>query len=89
MNDVRRLVEDSGFEEIGLEILHPTGTSESSQSAVTGLVRGTPVLNVIRERGTADVDEIIRAVAGAMEERFGAESLQVLLRAHVVRAVKP
>jgi ubiquinone/menaquinone biosynthesis C-methylase UbiE len=87
--EVRRLVEESGFKAIVVDTVALTGTSESAQSAATGLVRGNPVINAIRERGTADIDEIIRAVAHALETRFGAGSLQVPLRAHVISAVKP
>jgi SAM-dependent methyltransferase len=87
--EVRGLVEESGFKEIVIDTVALTGTSESAQSAATGLVRGNPVINAIRERGTADIDEIIRAVAHALETRFGAGSLQVPLRAHVISAVKP
>jgi ubiquinone/menaquinone biosynthesis C-methylase UbiE len=87
--EVRRLVEESGFKEIVIETVALTGSSESAQSAAVGLVRGNPVINAIRERGTADIDEIIRAVAHALETRFGAGSLQVPLRAHVISAVKP
>lgn len=71
-------------------IMHSTiGKSESPESAALGLVRGNPVINTIRERGTANIDEIVRAVARAVEERFGARPLRVPLRAHVVSAVKP
>jgi hypothetical protein len=46
------------------------------------------VINAIRERGTADVDEIVLALARALEARFGAGLLHVPLRAHVVTATK-
>ena len=72
-----------------IETLSLTGTSESAQNAALGLVKGNPVINAIRERGTADIDEITGALARAMEKRFGALFLQVPLRAHVVSAVKP
>jgi hypothetical protein len=51
-------------------------------------VKGNPVINAIRERGTADVDEIVLALARALEARFGAGPLQVPLCAHVVTATK-
>lgn len=89
VSEVRRLVEEAGFKQIVIETVGLTGRSESSEHVAVGLVRGNPVINAIRERGTADIDEIVRAVAGAVEERFGARSLQVPLRAHVVSAVKP
>ncbi|HMG71240.1 MAG TPA: class I SAM-dependent methyltransferase [Gemmatimonadaceae bacterium] len=85
---VRRLTEEAGFKDIVIEPVSLTGTSESAQNAAVGLVKGNPVINAIRERGTADVDEIIRTVARVLEDQFGALSLQVPLRAHVVTAVK-
>ena len=88
LEEVRRLTREAGFKEIVIEAVALTGSSESAQNAAVGLVRGNPVVNAIRERGTADVDEIIRAVAGVLEGRFGTRSLQVPLRAHVVSAVK-
>jgi SAM-dependent methyltransferase len=86
---VRRLTAGAGFKEIVIETISFTGSSESAESAALGLVRGNPVINAIRERGTADVDEITRALAHALKGRFGAGTLQVPLRAHVVSAVKP
>jgi len=89
LEELHRLTRDAGFKEIVIEPVSLTGSSESAHNAAVGLVRGNPVINAIRERGTADVDEIIRAVAGVLEGRFGARSLQVPLRALVVSAVKP
>jgi ubiquinone/menaquinone biosynthesis C-methylase UbiE len=86
--EVRRLVEGAGFAEIVIENLSLTGESESPEHAAVGLVMGNPVINTIREQGIADVDEIVRAVASAIEMRFGAGSVRVPLRAHVVSAVK-
>jgi ubiquinone/menaquinone biosynthesis C-methylase UbiE len=83
-----RLTEDAGFKDIVIETVSLTGSSSSAQSAAQGLVKGNPVINAIRERGTADVDEIVLALARALEVRFGAGLLQVPLRAHVVTAIK-
>jgi hypothetical protein len=88
LKEVRRLTQEAGFKDIVIEPVSLTGTSESAQNAALGLVKGNPVINAIGERGTADVDEIIRTVARVLEGRFGALSLQVPLRAHVVTAVK-
>jgi ubiquinone/menaquinone biosynthesis C-methylase UbiE len=89
VREVRHLVEESGFKELEIETLHLTGSSESAQSAALGLIRGNPVINVIRERGAADIEEITQALARALEERFGAGPLQVPLQAHIAIAVKP
>jgi len=84
-----RLTEDAGFRDIVIDTVRLTGSSDSARSAAQRLVKGNPVINAIRERGTADVDEIVLALARALEVRFGAGPLQVPLRAHVVTAVKP
>ena len=88
VGELRQLVEGAGFRDIAIETLTLTGRSESSQHAAEGLVKGNPVINALRERGTADIDDIVAAVASAVEERFGAGALEVPLRAHVVSAVK-
>jgi len=89
VEEVRRLTEEAGFTEVEIETVSLTGTSESAHNAAVGLVRGNPVINAIKERGTANVDEIIHAVARTLEGSFGPRSLQVPLQAHVVSAVKP
>jgi ubiquinone/menaquinone biosynthesis C-methylase UbiE len=86
--EIRRLVEEAGFKQIVVETISLTGSSESAESAALGLIRGNPVVNAIRERGTADIEEITRALARALKERFGTGPLQVPLRAHVATAVK-
>jgi hypothetical protein len=83
-----RLTEDAGFKDIVIETVSLTGSSSSARSAARGLVKGNPVINAIRERGTADVDEIVLALARALEARFGAGPLQVPLCALVVTATK-
>jgi ubiquinone/menaquinone biosynthesis C-methylase UbiE len=88
IREIRRLVEDAGFKETVIETISLTVRSESAESAALGLIRGNPVVNVIRERGTADIEEITPALARALEERFGTRSIQVALRAHIVTAVK-
>jgi ubiquinone/menaquinone biosynthesis C-methylase UbiE len=86
--DAVRLTEDAGFKDVVIETVSLTGSSSSAQNAAQGLVKGNPVINAIRERGTADVNEIVLALARALEVRFGAGPLQVPLRAHVITAIK-
>jgi ubiquinone/menaquinone biosynthesis C-methylase UbiE len=86
--EVVSLTGDAGFKHVAIETVSLTGTSSSARSAAQGLVKGNPVINAIRERGTADVDEIVLALARALEGHFGAGPLQVPLRAHVVTAIK-
>ena len=83
-----RLTEDAGFKDIVIETVSLTGSGSSARSAAQGLVNGNPVINAIRERGTADVDEIVLALARALEVRFGPGPIEVPLRAHVVTAIK-
>jgi ubiquinone/menaquinone biosynthesis C-methylase UbiE len=83
-----RLTKGAGFKDVVIETVSLTGNSSSARSAAEGLVKGNPVINAIRERGTADVDEIVLALTRALKVRFGAGPLRVPLRAHVVTAIK-
>jgi SAM-dependent methyltransferase len=83
-----RLTEGAGFKDVVIDTVSLTGSSDSARSAALGLVKGNPVINAIRERGTADVEEIVLALARALEVRLGAGPLKVPLRAHVVTAIK-
>lgn len=82
------LTEDAGFKDVVIETVSLTGSSSSARSAAQGLVKGNPVINAIRERGSTDVDGIVLALARALEVRFGAGPIQVPLRAHVLTAIK-
>ena len=86
--DLKQLVSEAGFEDIHIETLTIDSESPSAGNAAIGLVRGNPVVNAIRERGTADVGEIVRAVEGALADRYGNSPLKLQLQAHVVTARK-
>jgi hypothetical protein len=54
-----------------------------------GLVRGNPVVEQIRERGTVDPDEISAAVASAPRRAFGEDPISIPLQAIGFSARRP
>jgi hypothetical protein len=54
-----------------------------------GLVFGNPVIEQIRDHGTADPDEVVAAVTTALQEAFGADPGLMPLQAIVFSARKP
>lgn len=87
--DRDRIAEDlraGGFTRLVFDTVEIEGRSPSAEHAAVGLVQGTPVVNAIRERGTVSPEEVTRAVAAALERRFGAGEIHIPQRAHVVTA---
>jgi hypothetical protein len=76
----------AGFSEITFETVDLTGTAPSAGHVATGLVQGSPIAHVVRERATAPVDTVTRALADAIVRRFGAGEVRVPMRAHVFAA---
>jgi ubiquinone/menaquinone biosynthesis C-methylase UbiE len=86
---LRALFANAGFVDVAVETVALTGESPSAAEAASGVVRGNPIINDLRERGTADVEEIERTVARVLAERFGDRPLRVPMRAHVLEARRP
>jgi len=76
----------AGFSEITSETVDLTGTSPSAGHVATGLVQGSPIAHAVRERATAPVDTVTRALADAIVRRFGAGEVRAPMRAHVFAA---
>jgi len=83
---VRTLLESAGFEEIRAVSVPLLAQAPSAEHAAIGLVRGNPILLAIRERGMAEPDEIVAAVAAALAKGFGNWPLRVPMQAHVFTA---
>jgi ubiquinone/menaquinone biosynthesis C-methylase UbiE len=79
-------LKSAGFSDIAVATVDVTGTAPSALHVATGLVQGSPVSHVIRERATASVDTVTRALADAIVGRLGAGEVRVPLRAHVFSA---
>jgi ubiquinone/menaquinone biosynthesis C-methylase UbiE len=83
---LRRLLEAAGFEAIEAECVTLEVQSPSATAAARGLVLGNPVLPVIEERGTADPERIIHALADALAQSGGAAPLRLPTRALIMLA---
>lgn len=83
---IRTLLESAGFEEVRHLSVPFVEQAPSAEHAAIGLVRGNPILLAIRERGMAEPDEIVAAVAAALAKAFGDWPLRVPMQAHVFTA---
>jgi SAM-dependent methyltransferase len=79
----------AGLENIAFAPVDIEGVSPSAEHAANGLVRGNPVLIAIQERGVADPQAIVAAVAQALVKEFGDRPLRIPLRALVVSSNRP
>jgi ubiquinone/menaquinone biosynthesis C-methylase UbiE len=64
------LVSDAGFETVETWRVRDTVRSSDALGIARGFVMGNPTLIEIRERGSADSDEIIRTLADRIEAEF-------------------
>ncbi len=76
-------------EEVRLDTVRLQGEAPSAAHAAQGLVRGNPVLNAIQERGVADPETIIAAVATALATAHGDRPTRVPMQAHFLSALRP
>lgn len=86
---LRGLVEGAGLKETGLHAVSATVERPNATSVARGFVEGNPGIIQIRERATADPEDIVAALADAIEETFGPAPLRFDLHEIVVLARKP
>jgi ubiquinone/menaquinone biosynthesis C-methylase UbiE len=86
---IRDLLGRAGFGEVAVGSVRLEAVAPSAEHAAIGLVRGSPVLNAIEERGAVDPDTIVAAVAAVLAKVYGDRPLRVPMRAHVVAARRP
>jgi len=67
---IKRLLAESGFEQIELEVLPLDAHSPSVQSLATGLIEGAPILDEIQQRN-APSKPVVDAVATALSQHGG------------------
>jgi ubiquinone/menaquinone biosynthesis C-methylase UbiE len=87
-NVIRRLLRNAGFRDIEVSLVTLPCRSSSAAEFATGLVRGNPVALDIEERGTVDLDTIVKAVANAIAERFGEKPVESTMQALVWRTLR-
>lgn len=82
---IHGLMQTAGFSDIGIEVVAAEGHSRCPLDAALGLVTGSPVTAVLRERG-ASIEETVAAAARELEAEYGPGPLRVPLSALVVTA---
>jgi len=87
-NEIKRVLRDSGFQEIKMEVVAKVGAAIRAEDAATGLVHGNPVAVAIAERDPSLLPVIAKAVARAIADRFGETDIRAPMRAIVVQARK-
>ena len=83
---IEALLEDAGFEQIQVNYVATTRELPSARNVAIGLVEGNPSILEIRERGTAEPEAVIDAVAAKLREEFGDQPLRTKLQALVFTA---
>jgi ubiquinone/menaquinone biosynthesis C-methylase UbiE len=79
----------TGFGEVSASVVRFQKIIPSAVEFAKGLVFGNPVIEQIRDRGTADPDGVVAAVTTALQEAFGADPGLMPLQAIVFSARKP
>ena len=84
---IRKLLRDAGFAKIESFSETKPCRSRTASEFATGLVRGNPVDAEATDRGV-DPEDLIKAIAKRLSERFGAAPVESTMRAIVWEAVK-
>lgn len=77
---------DAGFRDAEVSHVETTGEVPSAADLATGIVKGNPSITEIEERGSADPQAVVDAVADRIRESFGDDPVRVPLRALVFTA---
>ncbi len=83
---LRELVSGAGFQDCELHTVSHTAERPTAREVATGLVRGNPTLNDIRERADGSVEEVIDSVAEALGRAFGTSPFRAPTRVIIVTA---
>jgi SAM-dependent methyltransferase len=86
---IQQLLQDAGFHDHQFEIVEETIECADAVSIARGFVEGNPGILQIRERAICDPEDVVQAVAGAIEAEYGPAPLQIPLREIVILARKP
>ncbi len=86
---IKDLLHQAGFAAMDISVVAATIERPDGCHPARGFVEGNPGIIQIRERATADPDDIIEAVAEAYEATFGPAPLRIPLQEIVFAAVKP
>jgi SAM-dependent methyltransferase len=79
----------AGFTQISAHVISLNKVVPKMAIFAKGLVFGNPVIGQIRDRGTADPDEVLAAVTSALRQTFGDDPSSIPLQAIVFITRKP
>ncbi len=83
---IRALLSEAGFSRPELHTVSHVAERPTAAEVATGLVRGNPTINDVRGRANVSVDDVIDAVAAALERSFGTAPFRAPMQAIVVTA---
>ncbi|MHA1565246.1 MAG: class I SAM-dependent methyltransferase [Alphaproteobacteria bacterium] len=89
INPIRDLIRDAGLEAPNVHTVSATIERPDALSVARGFVEGNPGILQIRERATADSEDIVKAVAKAIDDTYGPAPLQIPLQKIVFLARRP
>jgi ubiquinone/menaquinone biosynthesis C-methylase UbiE len=86
---IRDLLRDAGYRATSASVVSATVDRPDALCPAKGFVEGNPGILQIRERASADPEEIVAALAQAYDAAFGPAPLHIPLKEIVFAAVKP
>ena len=89
VDPIRDLIRDAGLEAPDVHTVSAKIERPDALSVARGFVEGNPGILQIRERATADSEDIVNAVANAIDDAYGPAPLQFPLQEIVFLARKP
>ena len=79
----------AGFEDLSVHVLKIDKTIRQVRRLAQGLILGNPIIEEIRERGTANPDAMVVAMTAALHRAFGPDPGRMSLQALVFSALRP
>jgi ubiquinone/menaquinone biosynthesis C-methylase UbiE len=89
IDPIRDLIQGAGLEVLDVDTVSATIERPDALSVARGFVEGNPGILQIRERASADPEDIVHAVADAISDVYGQAPLQFPLQEIVFLAGKP
>jgi ubiquinone/menaquinone biosynthesis C-methylase UbiE len=85
---VRTSLAAAGFEDISAQVFKLEKAIPNPRRFAEGLIRGTPIIKEIYDRGTADPEPIVTTLTAALKATFGNDPARMPLQAIVFSALK-
>ena len=85
---IQSLLQDAGFSKISIERVQQWSVSPTAKEAATGLVKGSPYYQQIRQRNLAWIDELKIKVENELAQKFGTAPMRAPLSALISQSWK-